>query len=149
VFGERFTVDGVKALLGGARVAGAAEAAERIEILTAREIVAPVGSPLRGEHVFPSALVREAAYAMLTDEDRALGHRLAGEWLEQSDHPDHMAVAEHFRRGGEPARAVAGYRRAAEHALSATALGAVLERVERGVASGAAGEDLGALRLCE
>ena len=36
------------------------------------------------EYVFRHALVREAAYATLTDADRALGHRLAGAWLEPS-----------------------------------------------------------------
>ncbi len=35
------------------------------------------------EHVFPSDLVREAAYATLTDADRAAGHRLAAAFLER------------------------------------------------------------------
>ena len=47
---------------------------------------------------------------MLTDDDRALGHRLAGAWLEQAGEGDAMALAEHFDRGGEPARAVRWYR---------------------------------------
>ena len=37
-----------------------------------------------GGFVFRHGLVRETCYAALTPEDRALGHRLAGEWLEQS-----------------------------------------------------------------
>ena len=60
---------------------------------------------------------------MLTDDDRALGHRLAGAWLEQAGLGDAMALAEHFRRGGEPARAVRWYERAAAEALRANDLG--------------------------
>ena len=86
---------------------------------------------------------------MLTDEDRALGHRLAGAWLEQAGRGDAMALAEHFRRGGEPARAVRWYERAAAQALRANDLAAAIERAELGMASGAAGEAAGQLRLIQ
>ena len=69
---------------------------------------------------------------MLTDDDRALGHRLAGEWLEQAGRSDAMALAEHFQRGGEPARAVRWYQRAAEQALGPTISAAAIERAEPG-----------------
>ena len=49
-----------------------------------------------------------------------------------------MALAEHFRRGGEPARAVRWYERAAAEALRANDLGAAIERAEMGMTSGAA-----------
>ena len=100
-------------------------------------------------YVFRHTLVREAAYAMLTDADRALGHRLAGEWLEQHGSTDAIALAEHFRRGGEPARSVRWYRRAAEQALEANELAAAIEQAERGVSCGAVADDLGHLRLIE
>jgi tetratricopeptide (TPR) repeat protein len=93
--------------------------------------------------------VREAAYAMLTDDDRALGHRLAGAWLEHAGAGDAMALAEHFRRGGEPARAVRWYERAAAEALRANDLGAAIERAGMGMASGACAEEAGALRLIQ
>ena len=83
---------------------------------------------------------------MFTDDDRALGHRLAGEWLEQAGGGDAMALAEHFRRGGEPARAVRWYERAAAEALRANDLGAAIERAELGMQSGARAEDGG--RCC-
>src|SRR5204862_7372879 len=89
------------------------------------------------EFTFAHALVREAAYAMLTDDDRTLGHRLAGAWLEQAGAGDAMALAEHFRRGGEPARAVRWYERAAAEALRANDLAAAIGRAEIGIASGA------------
>jgi tetratricopeptide (TPR) repeat protein len=150
VFGDRFSTRGVAALLGGEQYLE--EASAWLEILTGRELIIQVSTPFLIDdtgYLFRHALVREAAYATLTEADRALGHRLAGAWLEQIGHSDALAMAEHFSRGDEPARAVRWYRRAAEQALEADDLPAVLERVERGVASGASGEDLGALRLVE
>jgi eukaryotic-like serine/threonine-protein kinase len=150
VFGDRFTAEGVAALLGERDAEGGARRV--LSALSARELVAPggaVGTAGASDFVFCHALVREAAYAMLTEADRALGHRLAGDWLERTGHTDAMAMAEHFRRGGEPARAVRWYRRAAEQALDANDLAAALERAGRGVSSGAAWEELGALRLVE
>jgi tetratricopeptide (TPR) repeat protein len=93
--------------------------------------------------------VREAAYATLTEEDRALGHRLAGEWLERTASTDAATLAEHFQRGAVPQRAIRWYCRAAEQALEANELTAAVEQAERAVACGATGEDLGLLRLCE
>jgi serine/threonine protein kinase/tetratricopeptide (TPR) repeat protein len=150
VFGERFSTRGVAALLGGEQHLD--EAGSWLSALAAREIVAAVrASELTADagYIFRHALVRETVYATLTEDDRALGHRLAGAWLEQSGHTDALAMAEHFCRGGEPLRAVRWFRRAAEQALEADDLPAVLEHAERGVASGASGEDLGALRLAE
>jgi tetratricopeptide (TPR) repeat protein len=60
-----------------------------------------------------------------------------------------MALAEHFRRGAEPGRAVRWYERAAEQALKANDLAAAIERAELGLSCGAAGEEAGALRLVE
>ncbi|HEY2730887.1 MAG TPA: protein kinase [Polyangia bacterium] len=152
VFGERFSAGGVAALLGGEGEAG--HVGEWLDLLATRELVArAAGTERRGdvdmEFTFTHALVREAAYAMLTDDDRALGHRLAGGWLEGAGSSDAMALAEHFRRGAEPARAVRWYERAAEQALKANDLAAAIERAELGISCGAVGEDAGALRLIE
>ncbi|WP_437762847.1 protein kinase [Sorangium sp. So ce281] len=150
IFGDRFSKLAVAALLGGAtRVK---ETETWLDALAARELIAPVSTPgwlIPTDYVFRHAIVREAAYAMLTEPDRALGHKLAGEWLERSGHTDAMALAEHFRRGGEPGRAVRWYRRAAEQALEANDLASALARAEMGVQCGAADEELGRLRLVE
>ena len=151
VFGERFSQGGVAALLGGEGELG--HAGEWLELLSSRELVARAASAARRgdvEYTFTHALVREAAYAMLTADDRVLGHRLAGGWLEDAGATsDAMALAEHFRRGEEPARAVRWYERAAEQALKANDLAAAIERAELGLGCGATGEDAGALRLIE
>ena len=154
VFGERFSQAGVAALLGGE--GEVPHVGEWLELLSTRELVARAagaerpGGVLDAEYTFTHALVREAAYAMLTEDDRALGHRLAGGWLEGvGSTSDAMALAEHFRRGGEPARAVRWYERAAEQALKANDLSAAIERAELGISCGATGEDAGALRLIE
>jgi tetratricopeptide (TPR) repeat protein len=150
VFGDRFSRAAVAFLLGGE--VSRNDVGAWLESLAAHELVTPSGSPgALGDtgYVFRHTLVREAAYAMLTDADRTLGHRLAGDWLESHGSADATAMAEHFRRGGEPARSVRWYCRAAEQALEANELTAAIEQVERGISCGAAGEELGLLRLVE
>ena len=148
VFGERFSRAGLAALLGGE--AGIEDVSDALERLAAHELVTRAATPaLAGdvELVFAHALIREAAYAMLTDEDRLLGHRLAGNWLEQAGAADAIVLAEHFRRGAEPSRAARWYERAAAQSLSANDLVAAIERAELGIAGGASGEQAGKLRL--
>ncbi|WP_437274536.1 protein kinase [Sorangium sp. So ce375] len=146
IFGETFSRSGVAALVGRAEVEPLLAELEVRELIVRRSVE---GAPEAAEYRFRHALVREAAYGMLTDHDRRLGHRLAGEWLERAGAADPMALAEHFERGGEPARAAAATLRAAEQALLGSDLGAAIERVERGIARGASKATAGALRLCQ
>ena len=104
--------------------------------------------PGEEELAFRHGLLREAAYATLSPADRALGHRLSAAWLEQKGEREALVLAEHLERGGEPERAVAHYRRAAEQALEGDDFAAAIARAERGAAH-AAGEELGTLRLIE
>ena len=105
------------------------------------------------EYTFRHGLVREAAYEMLTEQDRALGHRLAGAWLVEVGESDAIVLAEHLDRGGESAQAVGWYRRAAEQALEGHDLAAVLARSSRGITlglgAGVPDDVLGALRVSE
>ncbi|WP_437806207.1 serine/threonine-protein kinase [Sorangium sp. So ce1078] len=146
IFGETFSRGGIAALVGRAEVTPLLAELEARELIVRRSVE---GAPEAVEYRFRHALVREAAYGMLTDHDRRLGHRLAGEWLERTGAADPMALAEHFERGGEPARAATATLRAAEQALLGSDLGAVIERVERGIARGASKSTAGALRLCQ
>ena len=137
VFGRVFWEGGVARLLGAE---GAAAIREPLRALSERELVAPSGGgkfPTEDEHAFRHALVREASYRTLTDADRALGHRLAGAWLEEAGEVDALALAEHYERGQEPGRAAAFYRRAAEQALGGDDFAAALAWAERAVALGA------------
>ncbi|AUX23190.1 protein kinase [Sorangium cellulosum] len=146
IFGETFWRGGVAALMGGA------DATRPLEMLEQRElIVGGRGESLAGEveYSFRHALIQEAAYGMLTERDRELGHWLAGEWLERAGEADAALLAEHFERGGDPGRAVVFYERAAEQALRGNDLVATLDLAERGVRCGATGELLGALRLVQ
>ncbi|HET6149375.1 MAG TPA: protein kinase [Polyangia bacterium] len=143
VFGERFSAAGVSALLGGPERAD--EVAVWLRHLSARELVRAEAPPAAdegggatenvevGRSVFTHALIREAAYAMLTPEDQVLGHRLAGLWWAQSPFPDPLVVAEHLRRGGLPEQAAAWYEQAAIHALASNDLGAAIERAAVGL----------------
>jgi tetratricopeptide (TPR) repeat protein len=101
--------------------------------------------PDEKEYGFRHALVREAAYGMLTESDRTLGHRLAGQWLVRVGEGEATVLAEHFERGNLPEEAIAWYRRAAEQALGGNDFGAVLTATYRAVALGAGGDTLGAL----
>jgi hypothetical protein len=150
VFGDVFWAGGVKKLVGETRAAP--EVDLHLHELVAREVVRRRDrSRFEGEseHAFRHGLMREAAYGMLTDRDRALGHRLAGEWLEEVGERDALVLAEHYHRGEDRARAVTCYRRAAEQALGGHDMEGSIQRAEKGVACGAAGEELGLLRLLQ
>src|SRR5262249_45379091 len=84
-----------------------------------------------------------AAYAMLTDADRQLGHRLAAEWLESAGETDPVTLAEHWEQGGEKANAARCWMRAAQQALEGNDFVAVIDNAERGERCGASGEELG------
>ncbi|WP_437622198.1 serine/threonine-protein kinase [Sorangium sp. So ce1151] len=148
VLGQVFWRGAVQALLGGEGRAPALDA--WLSGLAAREWIArrPESSLKdEAEYAFRHALVREAAYDMLTDEDHALGHRLSGGWLEAAGEHDAAVLAEHFERGGERGRAAACYVRAAEQALAGNDLGGVVRSADRAIRCGAAGELLGAVSL--
>jgi tetratricopeptide (TPR) repeat protein len=135
IFGENFWVGGVLALLGAP--AREKEIRQRLTILVAEELCAPRRDsrfPAEEELSFRHALLREGAYAMLTDEDRTLGHALAGAWLEACGESDPLVLAEHFERGGDGLRAGAHYLRASEVANLAGDSGAAKARARQGLA---------------
>ncbi len=86
------------------------------------------------QYGFRHALLRDAAYAMLTEEDRATAHYVAGEWLAQMGDPDPLRVAEHFERGLRPDRAAGFFAQAATDAMERSDLAAVLTYAERALA---------------
>jgi serine/threonine protein kinase len=102
VFGETFWRGSVEALLGGEDTAAwLAELVEQGMIAVKDEGRFSAEVEFRFRHV----LVWEAAYEMLTKDDRVAGHWLAGQWLEQAGETDATSIEEHFERcgsGGEP-----------------------------------------------
>ncbi|WP_437893318.1 hypothetical protein [Sorangium sp. So ce124] len=131
------------ALVGGAPVARQLTELARRELIRRRREARVAGEV---EYEFRHALVREAAYSMLTERDRRVGHGLAGDWLVRADGAGAMVLAEHFEIGGAPARAAEAYLRAAEEALRGGDLGAAIARADRGIGCGAAGDIAGKLR---
>ena len=148
VFGQTFWRGGVVELLAGED--REAHVTAWLDELCVREIVSRrEETKFRGEqeYVFRHAFVAEAAYSMLTDKDRTIGHRLAAQWLEKVGESEAVVLAEHLERGGEPKRAITFYRRAAAQALEGNDLKACLLRADAGIACGAEGEVLGRLAL--
>ncbi len=148
VFGEVFWRGGLVALTGGAHNPG--EIDEWLSELARREIVQRRDVsrfPVEREYQFRHALVRDAAYEMLTPEDRALGHKLAAEWLETAGEHEAMLLAEHFERGAALSRAASFYAHAAAQALEGNDFVAARARAERALQAGVAGHELARLQL--
>ncbi|MFO0602143.1 MAG: protein kinase [Polyangiales bacterium] len=145
VFGLRFTAAGLRALLGEGDDVGA-----WLDALVSREVLVVVrdGSP-EPAFAFRHALLRDAVYGALVDDDRALGHRLAGAWLESDGERDALRLAGHFERGRDPERAAGWYRRAAAQCLDGGDLDGALACCARGAACGARAALLGELRAVE
>jgi len=133
IIGETFWAGSVAHLTGERPAA----VAVRIDDLVARELVSrrQTSSFLDDQQLsFRHSLVREVAYATLTDQDRRLGHRLAGEWLEAAGLPDPSMLATHFEHGGDHERAAVWYERAADAALEVNDLDGAIVQAERGLA---------------
>lgn len=112
IYGDVFWLEGVAALVGEAPESLAPVMAALVQ----HEAIAASEPPrLAGvrEFEFRHALIREAAYATLTEEDRSLGHGLAASWL-QSTGEDGEVVAYHALEGGDRARAADTFMKAAE-----------------------------------
>lgn len=139
VFGETFWMGGLQALLRDEfSVAGS----EQIKQLCQLELIAPRQTSRFSSEVeygFRHALVREGAYAMLTNKDRASGHALAGEWLEQMGEQDSMVLAEHFERGNLLVKAAGAYSKAAQQAMRGADFPAAMARARKGIACAAEG----------
>jgi eukaryotic-like serine/threonine-protein kinase len=150
VFGQSFWLSGIRALFGGEdRSTGVTE---WVQALIEHEYVIDKRESrfaAERELGFRHALLREAAYAMLTEQDRAAGHKLAGRWLLAHGESEPLVLANHFERGGDGPSAIGWYRKSAEQVLEGNDFAAVIARVARAIACGAVGEELGSLRTLE
>jgi serine/threonine protein kinase/tetratricopeptide (TPR) repeat protein len=148
IFGEVFWRGGLLALTGGDYKAS--EVDDWLSELARREIVQRRDVsrfPSEHEYQFRHGLVRDAAYQMLTADDRTLGHKLAGEWLGDAGEHEAMVLAEHFERGVTLDKAAIYYARAAAQALEGNDFTAARMRADRAIRAGAKGAELGRLQL--
>ncbi|WP_437527504.1 protein kinase [Sorangium sp. So ce726] len=117
VLGEVFWRGAVAHLLGG----DPALLADHLAALVTGELCVRRREgrfPGEEEYSFRQALLREGAYAQLTEDDRALGHRLAAQWLEAAGEADPLVLAAHCERGGLTAKAASLLIRGAELAAA-------------------------------
>ncbi|MEM9462239.1 MAG: protein kinase [Myxococcota bacterium] len=103
--------------------------------------------PNEEEFSFRHALVRDAAYATLTEEDRQLGHRLAAQWLEQSGEHEPIVIAEHYQRGMDHEAAAPWFSTAADLAFERNEYEVVRQIAERGLSHCPPGSTRGRLLL--
>jgi hypothetical protein len=135
IFGETFWRRAVVLLLGGTM--GEAAISEWLDALVTREVLERGRNERFAdevEYVFRHALLRDAAYSMLVDDDRQKGHRVAGDWLIGVGERDPRLLAEHYLRGAAPDKAAPQLLLAARAALAASDLEGAAKDAERGLA---------------
>jgi tetratricopeptide (TPR) repeat protein len=145
VFGERCWDLGVTEILGDdIDVRGALETLADSELLLRVPEARFAGTR---EYRFRHALLRDATYQMMTDEDRKVAHRVAGYWLECYDAKDSRTIAGHFEAAGEAEKALSWLAKAAKTAIDAGDTAATIELADRGVRLGASGAERGRFLL--
>ncbi len=148
IFGAAFRRDALAALLQPRE--SVSDIDGWLEGLREREVIATlVQSGVAGqvEYAFRHSMLRDAAYALLTDADRVTGHANLGHWLEHAGERDALTLANHFERGALAARAVPWLLRAAQVALDAGDIAGALLLADRGIRCGAAEATLGSFHL--
>jgi tetratricopeptide (TPR) repeat protein len=130
VFGRSSWSAGVEALLD-APCDDALEELAQGEVLTENEASRFAG---QREWTFRHALVREAVYASLLDEDRVRFHSKAALWLEVAGEEDLATLAWHVEQSGDRERAGELYARATTQAQAGGYLDSVLALADSGLA---------------
>lgn len=150
VFGDIFWRGGVRHLVGASEPVSQVNhwltELQNQEVIARRQVARIASDDAFG---FQHSSVREAAYAMLTEEDRTLGHRLAGEWLLLVGETEAAILAEHFERGAVPERAAEWYQRASLQALEGNDLALAVKMAERAILCGVSPEVKGHLRYVQ
>ena len=150
LFGSTFWRGGLLSLYGVGR--GTTDLERWMAQLISSEIIEQHREsrfPEEVEYQFRHSLMRDAAYSLLTEEDRRLGHHLVADYLELLGEKDAMVLAEHLREADEPERAIAHYLRAAEQSYTGNDAQGTLDRARKAEACGASGENLGTLRALQ
>jgi tetratricopeptide (TPR) repeat protein len=149
VFGETFTRDELAALLRDERTV---DVSATLAMLVRTEFVEPQreGRGTAQERFkFRHALVRDAAYSLLTDDNRVLSHRLACAYLEQAGGADPAVLAEHAYQGNALGLAVRFSIEAGQRARLGFDLDAAERHAQRAIECGVRNEQLGAVRAIQ
>jgi len=134
ILGDPFTHREVAFLLGEG--SDESDVERWLNLLVSREVIRRRhdGQPGKVALVFAHTVMRDAAYDMLTESDRKLGHRLAARWLESSERSNPVVTAQHYARAGDSAGAGRWYFRAAMEAFKIGDFGATTGSAEQALA---------------
>jgi eukaryotic-like serine/threonine-protein kinase len=150
VFGRTFWREAIRGLVGAPSTD---VLDEQLAMLERQEIIerAPEGKfAATSAWSFRHDLLRDAAYAMLTAEDRAVSHQRAAEWLEAAGERDAITLADHWQRAGDHRSAARWLLRAAEAAIEVASFREALRLVDRALdVEGLDDAQRGALRVVE
>jgi hypothetical protein len=130
ILGDPFTPRAVAFLLGDGSSENDVE--RWASLLVAHEVLRRRRDGLGGKPslAFAHAVLRDAAYDLLTESDRKLGHRLAAQWLESNERHDATITAQHFARAGDREGAGRWYFRATLEAFQIGDFGATTGSAE-------------------
>ncbi len=146
ILGQTFWKGAVAAILGSN--SDGVDLTRALQELIAVEFIerhADSRYPNEIQYGFRHSLMCDAAYSLLTDENRKRGHYLAALYLENISGVSAAVLAEYFHSGGQPARAIPYFVQAANEALALCDLDGAQRLAERGMACGASDEALGIL----
>lgn len=132
VFGDAFSSAGIHAVTAGAidEVTFALSSLLQAEFFVQQR---PAGTTTSREYAWRSSLAREAAYGLLTEEERKRAHWLVATYLQSIGEPNAAVLAEHFYKGGEPLQAQQHYAGAASAAFRYAHLEEAIRQAERGL----------------
>jgi hypothetical protein len=134
ILGDPFTHRGVAFLLGEG--SDESDVERWLNLLVSREVLRrrDDAQPGKAALVFAHAVMRDAAYDMLTESDRKLGHRLAARFLESAERCNPMITAQHYARAGDGVGAGRWYFRATMEAFKIGDFGATAGSAEQALA---------------
>ncbi len=117
-----------------------------LESLSHAGMIALVRDPQESRRFeFRHPLVESATYQTLPREDLLAAHFARAEHLVQHHERDAALIAEHFARAEQSARSLSFLIRAARDGLDGGSVPIAISHIERGIAAGASGEELGHL----
>lgn len=146
VFGETFWENGVQRLLEATH--GDESIHNVFEDLVREEIIEKVPEgrfAYQSQYHFRHALVREAVYGLVSEEEKVAWHGVAAKFLEAAGERETILLADHYRLGKERPQAIKCYIKAAEQAYDAGNMDAALACAERGLGCDPTSENRGEL----